>query len=75
MKQIVVPSISIVVPVKDEEITIETFIDWCLEGLAHFGGKGQILLLDGSTQTMTRKLAERAGVQVLNRKTWPWRCL
>ena len=31
------PELSIVIPALNEEITIETFIDWCHEGIAAAG--------------------------------------
>jgi len=41
--------ISIVVPSLNEEITVGEFVDWCKEGLGHAGVRGQILIVDSST--------------------------
>ena len=41
--------VSIVVPSLNEEITAGEFVDWCKEGLERAGVKGQILIVDSST--------------------------
>ena len=41
--------LSIVVPSLNEEITAGEFVDWCKEGLARAGVRGQILIVDSST--------------------------
>jgi hypothetical protein len=41
--------LSIVVPALNEEITVGEFVDWCKEGLERAGVKGQILIIDSST--------------------------
>jgi len=41
--------ISIVVPSLNEEITVGEFVDWCKEGLERAGVRGQILIVDSST--------------------------
>ena len=41
--------LSIVVPALNEEITVGEFVDWCKEGLAKAGVRGQILIVDSST--------------------------
>lgn len=41
--------VSIVVPSLNEEITVGEFVDWCKEGLAKAGVRGQILIVDSST--------------------------
>jgi glycosyltransferase involved in cell wall biosynthesis len=41
--------LSIVVPSLNEEITVGEFVDWCKEGLARAGVRGQILIVDSST--------------------------
>jgi glycosyltransferase involved in cell wall biosynthesis len=41
--------VSIVVPSLNEEITVGEFVDWCNEGLARAGVRGQILIVDSST--------------------------
>src|SRR3954464_454876 len=41
--------VSIVVPSLNEEITVGEFVDWCKAGLERAGVKGQILIIDSST--------------------------
>src|ERR1044071_2289476 len=41
--------VSIVVPALNEEITAGEFVDWCKQGLERAGVKGQILIVDSST--------------------------
>src|SRR6266404_4102078 len=41
--------LSIVVPSLNEEITVGEFVDWCREGLERAGVRGQILIVDSST--------------------------
>src|SRR3954451_15229665 len=41
--------LSIVVPALNEEITVGEFVDWCKEGLERAGVRGQILIVDSST--------------------------
>src|SRR6266480_1477683 len=41
--------VSIVVPSLNEEITVGEFVDWCKEGLERAGVRGQILIIDSST--------------------------
>jgi hypothetical protein len=41
--------VSIVVPALNEEITAGEFVDWCKEGLEQAGVRGQILIVDSST--------------------------
>ncbi len=41
--------VSIVVPSLNEEITVGEFIDWCRQGLESAGVRGQILIVDSST--------------------------
>jgi hypothetical protein len=43
------PEVSIVVPCLNEEVTIGEFVDWCHEGLARAGVRGEILIVDSST--------------------------
>lgn len=58
------PEVSIVVPALNEEITIETFVQWCHEGLAAAGVVGEILIVDSSTDSTPEK-AVAAGARVL----------
>jgi hypothetical protein len=41
--------VSIVVPSLNEEITVGEFVDWCRQGLERAGVRGQILIVDSST--------------------------
>jgi glycosyltransferase involved in cell wall biosynthesis len=41
--------LSIVVPSLNEEITAGEFVDWCKEGLERAGIRGQVLIVDSST--------------------------
>lgn len=41
--------ISLVVPALNEAITVGEFVDWCQEGLKAAGVRGQILIVDSST--------------------------
>jgi len=41
--------VSIVVPSLNEEITVGEFVDWCKAGLERAGVRGQILIIDSST--------------------------
>lgn len=61
---VVDPVVSIVVPAADEELTVATFVAWCHEGLARAGAKGEILIVDSSTDR-TAALAHGAGARVL----------
>lgn len=58
------PELSIVVPALNERLTIETFVDWCKEGLAKAGIAGEILIVDSSTDE-TPALALARGARVL----------
>ena len=43
------PEVSIVIPALDEAITMEAFVAWCHQGLADAGVRGEILIVDSST--------------------------
>jgi glycosyltransferase involved in cell wall biosynthesis len=58
------PIVSIVVPALNESITVETFVQWCWEGLAAAGVRGEIVIIDSSTDD-TPRLALTAGARVL----------
>jgi Glycosyl transferase family 2 len=58
------PEISIVVPAMNERITIGTFVDWCKQGLSAAGIRGEILIVDSSTDE-TPQIALRHGARVL----------
>jgi glycosyltransferase involved in cell wall biosynthesis len=58
------PELSIVIPALNEELTIEDFVAWCHEGLAAAGIRGEILIVDSSTDR-TPELAVAGGARVL----------
>jgi glycosyltransferase involved in cell wall biosynthesis len=58
------PEISLVVPAMNEEITIADFVAWCHEGLAKAGVRGEILIIDSSTDR-TPEIAVSNGARVL----------
>jgi glycosyltransferase involved in cell wall biosynthesis len=58
------PEVSIVIPALNEQLTIRDFVAWCIEGLADAGVRGEILIVDSSTDD-TSKLAQEAGARVL----------
>jgi glycosyltransferase involved in cell wall biosynthesis len=59
------PEVSIVIPALNESLTIGDFIDWCYEGLAKAKTKGEILIVDSSTDR-TREIALSKGARVLS---------
>jgi glycosyltransferase involved in cell wall biosynthesis len=58
------PEVSIVIPALNEALTIEDFVAWCHNGLADAGVKGEILIVDSSTDE-TSELALAGGARVL----------
>jgi glycosyltransferase involved in cell wall biosynthesis len=58
------PELSIVIPALNEELTITDFVTWCLEGIEAAGVRGEILIVDSSTDR-TAVLAREAGARVL----------
>jgi Glycosyl transferase family 2 len=58
------PEVSIVIPALNEAVTISDFVAWCREGLAAAGVRGEILIVDSSTDD-TPELALVAGARVL----------
>ncbi len=58
------PELSIVIPALNEQLTISQFVDWCLEGLAKAQIKGEILIVDSSTDN-TAEIALARGARVL----------
>jgi hypothetical protein len=58
------PELSIVIPALNEELTIEDFVAWCHKGLADAGVKGEILIVDSSSDA-TSELALAGGARVL----------
>jgi len=58
------PEVSIVVPALNERLTIGDFVDWCKEGLVKAGIRGEILIIDSSTDD-TADIALGHGARVL----------
>jgi glycosyltransferase involved in cell wall biosynthesis len=57
-------TVSIVVPSLNEELTIGEFVDWCHAGLQQAGVRGEILIVDSSTDR-TAEIAEAKGARVV----------
>ncbi|MFT3867603.1 MAG: glycosyltransferase [Nibricoccus sp.] len=53
--------LSIVVPALNEALTVGEFVEWCHEGLKRAGVRGQILIVDSSTDETPRLVLERGG--------------
>ena len=53
--------LSIVVPALNEEITVGEFIEWCKEGLKRAGVKGQVLIVDSSSDDTAKIVLEHGG--------------
>jgi len=58
------PELSIVVPALNEQLTIGDFIDWCKQGIAAAGVRGEILIVDSSSDR-TSAIAVERGARVL----------
>lgn len=58
------PELSIVIPALNEELTIAQFVDWCIEGLRRANVKGEVLIIDSSTDD-TAEIAVTKGARVL----------
>jgi len=58
------PELSIVIPALNEQITIGQFVDWCQEGLRDAGVRGEIVIIDSSTDA-TPDIALSRGARVL----------
>ncbi len=56
--------LSIVVPAANEELTVGEFVEWCREGIRRAGVRGQILIVDSSTDNTPRIVLEH-GAEVL----------
>jgi glycosyltransferase involved in cell wall biosynthesis len=57
-------TVSIVVPCLNEELVIGEFVNWCRQGLKAAGAKGQILIIDSSTDR-SAEVAQANGAEVL----------
>jgi glycosyltransferase involved in cell wall biosynthesis len=64
MKQKSNVDITVLVPTKNEEITISRFIEWCFEGFENAKLTGEIILMDSSTD-QTPKIALQKGAEVV----------
>jgi glycosyltransferase involved in cell wall biosynthesis len=58
------PELSIVIPALNEELTIGQFVEWCLEGLRRANVRGEVLIVDSSTDH-TAEVALAKGARVL----------
>jgi|CZKU01.1.fsa_nt_gi hypothetical protein len=58
------PEFSIVIPALNEQLTMPMFIGWCKEGMRRAGVRGEILIVDSSTDR-TAELALAGGARVL----------
>ena len=56
--------VSIVVPCRNEELTIGEFVDWCWEGLRSAGAEGEVLIVDNSTDR-SPEIAREHGARVI----------
>jgi len=57
--------VSIVVPCRNEALTIGEFVDWCWEGLRSAGAEGEVLIVDNSTDR-SPEIAREHGARVLS---------
>jgi glycosyltransferase involved in cell wall biosynthesis len=58
------PHLTILIPAVDEHLTIADFIAWCHQGLQEAGVRGEILIVDSSSDA-TPDIAVAAGARVL----------
>lgn len=58
------PEVSIVVPCLNEELTVGEFVDWCHQGLAAAHVRGEVLIIDSSSDRSPIIAAER-GARVI----------
>src|SRR5438093_5523173 len=58
------PEVSIVIPALNEELTIGQFVDWCHEGLERANVRGEVVIIDSSTDA-TAEIALSRGARVL----------
>lgn len=57
--------VSVVVPTKNEEVSVRQFIEWCEEGFQKAGVTGEIILMDSSTDG-TREIASSMGAKIVD---------
>jgi len=58
------PELSIVIPALNEELTVGRFVDWCREGLREANIRGEIIIVDSSSDR-TAEIALSRGARVL----------
>jgi glycosyltransferase involved in cell wall biosynthesis len=58
------PELSIVIPALNEKVTIGMFVDWCMEGLRKANIRGEVLIIDSSSDE-TPEIALSRGARVL----------
>src|SRR5260370_23428129 len=58
------PVVAIVIPALNEELTISDLVAWCRQGLEKAGVRGEILIVDSSSDSTAEK-AVAAGARVL----------
>jgi glycosyltransferase involved in cell wall biosynthesis len=56
--------VSIVVPCRNEELTIGEFVDWCWQGLEAAGADGEVIIVDNSTDR-SPEIARAHGARVV----------
>lgn len=56
--------VTVLIPTKNEEITISQFLDWCDEGFRLAGLRGEVVLMDSSTDR-TPDIAKSKGAKVV----------
>ncbi|MFZ0215141.1 MAG: glycosyltransferase family 2 protein, partial [Candidatus Dormiibacterota bacterium] len=59
------PEVSIVIPACNERLTVGDFVDWCKEGLARAGARGEVVIVDSSDDD-TAEVALAHGARVLS---------
>jgi glycosyltransferase involved in cell wall biosynthesis len=58
------PELSIVIPALNEQLTIGKFVEWCRQGLEQANVRGEILIIDSSSD-QTSEIAVASGARVL----------
>src|SRR5215469_11936887 len=58
------PEVSVVIPALNEQLTVGEFVDWCQEGFARAGVRGEVLIIDSGTDA-TAEIALARGARVL----------
>ena len=64
MHDVADPELSIVIPALNEELTIRQFVEWCQEGLRRANMRGEVLIVDSSSDG-TAEVALSKGARVL----------